>query len=53
MPLAQALEFLIERRSCASPNKGFLLQLIRYEKKLKQNGNQNQIATGTTSQTTY
>ena len=36
--LIKAYDYLLARRSLASPNSGFLLQLIRYEKVLRNSG---------------
>lgn len=33
--LEEAYDYLLQRRRCAEPNLGFLLQLIRYERKLR------------------
>lgn len=35
MNLEKAYQYLIERRSIVAPNYGFFIQLIRYEKKIK------------------
>ena len=34
----KAYDYLLDRRSIASPNSGFLIQLIRYEQILRNNG---------------
>ncbi|CAF1050269.1 unnamed protein product [Adineta steineri] len=36
--LMEAHDFLLDRRPISCPNPGFLLQLIRYEKKLRNSG---------------
>ena len=36
--LLKAYGYLLDRRPSASPNSGFLLQLIRYEKVLRNSG---------------
>jgi hypothetical protein len=34
----QAYDYLLDRRSISSPNCGFFIQLIRYEKTLRKSG---------------
>jgi hypothetical protein len=36
--LIKAYDYLLDRRSLAAPNPGFLMQLIRYEKELRNSG---------------
>ena len=35
--MTEAYDYLIERRPIVDPNIGFLLQLVRYEKRLRKN----------------
>ncbi|CAF0992839.1 unnamed protein product [Rotaria sordida] len=47
--LAEAYDYLVERRRFAAPNHAFFLQLIRYEHKLREKNEGNEKRNSTKS----